>query len=132
MSDQLMYTSESPTPRTERREESPPDRLVPAMYERLIGALRRAAEACSGGNASVLKGEMEAASATVFELLGTLNFKEGGELTPRLAALYGYFASEILVLGHSADRESLDRLIEMVEILNGQWSRSAKEVYPAH
>ena len=126
-----MFTSESPPQRTDRREELAPDRLVPAMYERLIGALRRAAEACSTGNLRLLKGEMEAASSTVFELLGTLNFKEGGELTPRLAALYGYFASEILVLGHAADRESLDRLIEMVEILSGQWSRTEKEICPA-
>ena len=127
-----MLTSESATQRNERREEFAPEHLVPAMYARLIGALRRAAEAWTAGNSSVLKGEMEAASSTVFELLGTLNFKDGGELTPRLAALYGYFASEILVLVHAADRESLDRLIEMVEILNGQWSKTDKEFSPAH
>lgn len=127
-----MLTSDSPTPRIDRRDDPSPDRAVPAMYERLIGALRRAADGCAANDTSVLKHEMEAASATVFELLGTLNFRDGGELTPRLAALYGYFASEILVLGHSADRDALDRLIEMVEILNGQWTRDARHVLVPH
>ncbi|MDB4917304.1 MAG: Flagellar protein FliS [Gemmatimonadetes bacterium] len=132
MSDLLMFQSDSTTPRAERREEFSPDLTVPAMYERLIGALRRAADACSAKEAVTLKSEMEAASTTVFELLGTLNFRDGGELTPRLAALYGYFASEILILGHSADRESLDRLIEMVDVLNGQWTRESRHAVPAH
>lgn len=126
-----MFTAEATSQRSDRREDLPPERLVPAMYERLIGALRRAAAACVSRNTATFKIEMEAASATVFELLGTLNFRDGGELTPRLAALYGYFASEILVLGHSADKEPLDRLIEMVEILNGQWSRDGRAVCAA-
>ncbi|CAN5240940.1 hypothetical protein BH09GEM1_BH09GEM1_12430 [soil metagenome] len=104
-----------------------PDVIVPVLYDRLIGALRRAAVECATKRVSELALEIEAASGAVYELLGTLNFREGGELTPRLAALYGYFASEILVLSHSADERSIDQLREMVEILSGQWRRDDKD-----
>ena len=125
MSDLRLFTTDAP-PARDRLEVASPARVVPVMYDRLMRALRRAARAHTSSDTSTLKHELEVASAIVFELLGTLDFREGGELTPRLAALYGYFASEILVLGHTPDLESLDRLVEMVEILSGQWQRDVR------
>jgi flagellin-specific chaperone FliS len=77
-----------------------------------------------------VKRELDGALSLVFSLLGTLNYKDGGELAPRLGALYGYFASEILVLMHAMDAASLDRVIEMVDILSGQWRSSSDEHVP--
>ncbi len=101
------------------------DRAIPATYDRLCAALRSANTAQAAGDPLRVKQELDAALSLVFSLLGTLNYKEGGELAPRLGALYGYFASEILVLMHSPDADSLARVIEMVDILNGQWRSSS-------
>jgi hypothetical protein len=42
-------------------------------------------------------------------------------LAPRLAALYGFFASELLVISRTADREQIGRLLDMVTVLSGSW-----------
>lgn len=110
-----------------------PDRAIPATYDRLCAALHGAARAQGAGDALLVKQELDGALSLVFTLLGTLNYKDGGELAPRLGALYGYFASEILVLMHTPDAEALQRVIEMVDILNGQWrSSSGQEVPTTH
>ena len=111
-------------------EANAPDRAIPATYERLCSALRGATQAQTAGEPLRVKQELDAALSLVFSLLGTLNYKDGGELAPRLGALYGYFASEILVLMHSPDQAALDRVIEMVNILNGQWRSSSGENVP--
>ena len=111
-------------------EAAAPDRAVPAAYERLTKSLEGAARAHASGEPLLVKQELDAALSLVFSLLGTLNYKDGGELAPRLGALYGYFASEILVLMHTMDSEALARVIEMVEILNGQWRSSPGEAMP--
>jgi flagellin-specific chaperone FliS len=111
-------------------EAAAPDRAIPATYDRLCSALRGALESHAAGDPVQVKHELDAALSLVFSLLGTLNYKEGGELAPRLGALYGYFASEILVLMHAMDTASLDRVIEMVDILNGQWRSSSEYFMP--
>lgn len=107
-----------------------PDRAIPATYDRLCTALKSAARAQAAGEPLLVKQELDGALSLVFSLLGTLNYKEGGELAPRLGALYGYFASEILVLMHAMDPVSLDRVIEMVDILSGQWRSSPSDDVP--
>jgi flagellar protein FliS len=95
--------------------------LVPVLYERLSQALRLAEVAIVAGDAAGKSAALERASAVVFELLAAVDFQRGGELAPRLAALYGFFASELLVIGRTADREQLGRLIDMVTVLSGSW-----------
>ncbi len=107
-----------------------PDHAIPATYERLCESLRGAARAQAASDPARAKQELDSALSLVFSLLGTLNYKGGGELAPRLGALYGYFASEILVLMHAMDTASLERVIEMVGILNGQWRSSSSENLP--
>ena len=107
-----------------------PDRAIPATYDRLCAALRSATQARTAGDPLQVKQELDAALSHVFSLLGTLNYKDGGELAPRLGALYGYFASEILVLMHAPDVDGLERVIEMVNILNGQWRSSSGDTVP--
>src|SRR5471030_825241 len=121
MSDTATPTIDSAPRKGLLGESAPANRVVPALYDQLSQSLRRADSANVEGDVTSVKRELHSASTLVFELLATLNFRQGGELTPRLAALYGYFASEILSMGRSADNESLQRLIEMVDMLSGQW-----------
>lgn len=94
---------------------------VPALYDRLGQALRLADAAIAAGDLSVRSAQLERASSVVFELLASVDFQQGGELAPRLAALYGFFASELLAVGRSGERAQLARLVDMVEVLNGSW-----------
>ncbi len=94
---------------------------VPALYDRLGQALRLADAAMAAGDPVVRSAQLERASSVVFELLASVDFQQGGELAPRLAALYGFFASELLVVGRSGERTQLARLLDMVDVLSGSW-----------
>ncbi len=94
---------------------------VPVLYDRLGQALRLADAAMTAGDGLVKSVQLERASSVVYQLLGAVNFQDGGELAPRLAALYGFFASELLAVGRSGERAALTRLIDMADVLSGSW-----------
>ena len=98
-----------------------PDTTIPDQYEQLLAKLARAErelEAGQGGRST----HLEDASGIVFDLLYALDFKQGGELVPRLAALYGYIGNELLNVGRTGDREQLAHLRDMITTLRQSWS----------
>ncbi len=95
---------------------------IPEQYELLLSKLVRAerdleVDGVVGGRSS----HLEEASGIVFDLLYSLDYKHGGELVPRLAALYGYIANELLNVGRTGDRLQLSHLRDMVTTLRQSW-----------
>jgi len=102
------------------------DPRIPDQYELLLSKLACAErefmdEATSSGRSA----HLEEASGIVFDLLYSLDFRRGGELVPRLAALYGYIASQLLLVGKSRDREQLVHLRDMITTLRQSWYGNA-------
>ena len=99
---------------------------IPEQYELLLERLSRAeGELAAGQGAGENAGRsshLEEASAIVFALLYSLDFKRGGELVPRLAALYGYIAGELLNVGRTGDRVQLAHLRDMITTLKQSWN----------
>jgi flagellin-specific chaperone FliS len=96
------------------------DPSIPEQYEQLLAKLARAErelDAGEGGRST----HIEEASGIVFDLLYALDFKKGGELVPRLAALYGYIGNELLNVGRTGDREQLANLRDMITTLRQSW-----------
>lgn len=108
----------------------PREWLVPLLYEHLVDSLRQASRQMAANNVEGKAASLERASAIVFELHATLDFEHGGELAPRLAALYAYFAGEITAVGRSLDREQLARLVAMLSDLHDGWTRAAERARP--
>ncbi|MEO7085980.1 MAG: flagellar protein FliS [Gemmatimonadaceae bacterium] len=109
---------------TARRDHVPSSRVVrmdePAtsnQYALLQAKLAKAANELECGDTIGRSDYLEAASAIVFDLLYSLDFKRGGELVPRLAALYGYIGNELLDVSRTRDREQLEHLRDMVTTL---------------
>jgi flagellin-specific chaperone FliS len=98
---------------------------IPERYERLLAHLSQADRELSAGAPPGRSADLEEASAIVFDLLYSLDFRNGGETIPRLAALYGYFANELLSVGKTGDRAQLARLREMVAGLRQSWHGEA-------
>ena len=94
---------------------------VPELYGRLAHALRLADAAIVGRDVEGKLGGLDIATSVVFDLFAALDFERGGELTPRLAALYSYFAAEILYVGRSEDRQQIRGLLDMIGVLTGTW-----------
>ena len=103
-----------------------PERLVPVLYEQLLVNLRR-------GGMFIRKREIEgkftslAKSADIIsELLGSLDHEVGGDLSARLAGLYGFWMKEIAIAGRELDAGRLDRVAEMVASLAETWNEVAR------
>ena len=94
---------------------------IPDQYELLLGKLTRAEHEIEEGDSMGRSRHLEEASSIVFDLLYSLDFKNGGELVPRLAALYGYIANELLHVGRTGDRAKLTHLRDMITTLRQSW-----------
>ena len=114
--------------RRDRVASSPVERMAESgpshQYELLQGKLARAANELECGDAIGRTDYLEAASAIVFDLLYSLDFKRGGELVPRLAALYGYIGNELLDVARTRDRDQLEHLRDIVTTLQSSWNDS--------
>jgi flagellar protein FliS len=97
------------------------EQSIPEQYELLLSKLARAERDLEGDPNAGRSGHLEEASVIVFDLLYSLDFKHGGELVPRLAALYGYIANELLNVGRTGDRVKLNHLRDMITTLRQSW-----------
>ena len=97
------------------------DRTVPAQYDLLLAKLSLAEAELETNGLGGRGAHLEEASGIVFDLLYSLDFKNGGELVPRLAALYGYIGNELLSVGRTGDRVQMGHLRDMIETLRQSW-----------
>jgi flagellar secretion chaperone FliS len=102
-----------------------PEHLVPLLYARVLHHLRGALIAIHEEEVAARSYHLERALTIILELMATLDLERGGEVAPRLIALYSYFASEIVTLGRSLDTELLRRIIEMIGGLHASWEQAA-------
>ncbi|HEX3868005.1 MAG TPA: flagellar protein FliS [Gemmatimonadaceae bacterium] len=123
-----MDTGAGATPRLEMR--TPRDRAAveapntAQQYELLLTKLARAEREIENGTSSEQEPYLEAASSIVFDLLYSLDFKRGGELVPRLAAIYGYIGNELLTVSRTRDVEQLCQLKDIITTLKRSWDNS--------
>lgn len=108
----------------------PKEWLVPLLYEHLMAHLRRAQAQIQQRDYEGKAASLEKATAIVVELMGALDREKGGELAQRLAALYGYFGSEILAVGRSLDIARLGKMTDMVSSLHESWVIAARAQSP--
>lgn len=94
---------------------------VPAQYDLLLAKISLADHELETYELGTRSAHLEEASGIVFDLLYSLDFKNGGELVPRLAALYGYIGNELLNVGRTGDRVQLGHLRDMIETLKQSW-----------
>lgn len=105
--------------------ERPRERLVPLLYEHLLGHLQEAKQRIESRDLEGKAHHLERALAILFELAATLDHERGGEIAPRLSALYTYFTGEITEIGKSLDVELLQRIINMIAMLHESWDVAA-------
>ncbi len=109
----------------------PKEWLVPLLYEHLLAHLRRAHAQIQQRDYEGKAASLEKASAIVIELMGALDREKGGELAERLAALYGYFCTEILAIGRSLDIARLGKMTDMISSLHESWVIAARTQWPS-
>jgi flagellar biosynthetic protein FliS len=98
---------------------------IPDKYEQLLAKLADADRDLELHDVPGRSSHLEEASAIIFDLLYSLDFRQGGELVPRLAALYGYIASQLLQIGKTRNRADLSHVRDMVRSLKRSWYGNA-------
>ena len=93
------------------------DATLQERYDVLLGKLALADRELADGKTAGRGGSLEEASGVVFDLLYALDFRGGGEIVSRLAALYGYIGNELLNVGKTADRAQLADIRDMIATL---------------
>ncbi len=109
---------------------SPPERLVPLMYQHLLVNLKRAVDQIEAGDTEGKAESLTRAGAIVFELLSALDMEQGGEIAERLMSLYTYFTKRISEASRTLDVSILEEVIKNVGTLHGSWLEAAKMVEP--
>lgn len=105
-----------------------PEQLVVLLYEHLIINLKKAARHMQERNFEGKAEALSRANDIVLELLSSLDFEKGGEISSRLASLYGFFTREIATVGRTMDTARVAQLVEMAEELRGSWAQAARIV----
>ena len=118
-------TPRTPAPPAGQATPSSSTPTVPKQYDQLLHELARAEEDLEAGISAGRSAHLEEASGIVFDLLYALDFRHGGELVPRLAALYGYIGNELLNVGRTGDRVQLAHLRDMITTLKQSWVEAA-------
>ncbi len=108
----------------------PKEWLVPLLYEHLLARLRRAEVQIGARDFEGKAESLSKATEIVFELAGTLDHDQGGELATHLSSLYAYFAGEILAVSRTLDCVRLQRLVTLVAELHEAWAAAAEQVAP--
>lgn len=103
----------------------PREQLVSLLYDHLLGHLRSARQSIELYEPAAKAHHLERALAILGELMATLDHERGGEIAPRLAALYVYFMSVITEVGRTQDVELLQRISNMISALHESWNTAA-------
>jgi flagellar biosynthetic protein FliS len=98
---------------------------IPERYDQLLSKLADADRDLESHDVPGRSSHLEEASAIIFDLLYSLDFRQGGELVPRLAALYGYIASQLLLIGKTRSRTDLKHVRDMIKSLKQSWYGNA-------
>jgi len=120
-----MYASPSRYRDTEVLSSSP-EQLVPLLYERLLVSLRRGVKQMRAGDTEGRYESLSRASDIVCELLSSLDFEKGGDIAPRLASLYAFWAREISESSRTLQSSRLERVEQMVASLHEAWKEAAR------
>lgn len=106
--------------------ESPGRRII-KLYNHLAVMLRRSEENLRSNQFELAATHLTKASMTVEELLGALNFEEGGEIADQLGGIYTYMLRELLKIGVTRDPEPLAHLQRMTVSLLEAWVQAVDE-----
>lgn len=102
-------------------QEASPYRLVAMLFQKLLDNIATAKGAIAQGNFSKKGTELSNAIAIIAVLESSLDFKQGGEVSNNLAALYKYCSEQLLVASSSNDIEKLDDIIQVLLPIKSGW-----------
>jgi len=104
---------------------APPERLVVMLYDGAHRFLFQAAHAMRSGDVAQMNNRMQRAEAIINELRGTLNFEEGGDIAPRLEAIYSFCQRHLIEARLKKDPQKIEQVMKLLGELRDAWEQVA-------
>jgi flagellar protein FliS len=103
-----------------------PHKLILMLFDGALLAIATASHAMQAGQVAA-KGEAisKAIDIVANGLKASLDFDTGGDLAPRLAALYDYICDRLLFANLKSDRAALAEVSGLLRELKGAWEEIA-------
>lgn len=102
-------------------QQASPYQLVAMLFQKLLDNVATAKGAISQNNFSKKGSEISNAIAIIGVLEGSLDFKEGGEVSENLASLYKFCSEQLLVASTENDIEKLEEIIQILLPIKSGW-----------
>jgi len=102
-------------------QEASPYQLVAMLFQKLLGNIATAKGAISQNNFEKKGTELSNAIAIIGVLEGSLDFKQGGEVSENLATLYKFCSEQLLVASTNNDAEKLEEIIQILLPIKAGW-----------
>ena len=104
-----------------------PIELVLKIYEAVIDAVRQARERLDAGDIPARGKAITKAMNGITQLLLSLDFEKGGELSRNLQRLYTYMHRRLLEAHAQQKREAMDEVEALLRKLLGAWQQVAED-----
>jgi flagellar protein FliS len=102
-------------------QQASPYQLVAMLFQKLLGNIATAKGAISQNNFDKKGTELSNAIAIIGVLEGSLDFKQGGEVSENLASLYKFCSEELLVASTNNDSDKLEEVIQILLPIKAGW-----------
>ena len=97
--------------------------LMIALFDTLVGDLRRAAAALRKGDIETRCREMNHAALVISQLESWIDLKNGGESAQTLSRFYPYLRAKMLEAAGAKSASLLDKQIEMILHIRSAWQQ---------
>ena len=102
-------------------QQASPYQLVAMLFQKLLGNIATEKGAISQNNFDKKGTELSNAIAIIGVLEGSLDFKEGGEVSENLASLYKFCSEQLLVASTNNDSDKLEEVIQILLPIKAGW-----------
>jgi flagellar protein FliS len=102
-------------------EQASPYQLVTMLFQKLLGNIATAKGAIAQKNHEKKGTELSNAIAIIGVLEGSLDFKQGGEVSENLAALYKFCCEQLVSASANNDADKLEAVIQILLPIKSGW-----------
>jgi flagellar protein FliS len=102
-------------------QQASPYQLVAMLFQKLLGNIATAKGAISQKNFDKKGTELSNAIAIIGVLEGSLDFKQGGEISENLASLYKFCSEQLLIASTNNDTDKLEEVLQILLPIKAGW-----------
>jgi flagellar protein FliS len=124
----MSYATQTSSYREMEIHAASPHKLVVILFEHLVVNLERARIAMERNDIEMRVTSLRRARDIVTELLGTLDFEQGGALANQLADLYQYMLYELVDIGKRGDLYIMRKLVNIATLLRDGFIGAAEQL----